>query len=48
MSFFFKFHWDGCKSSPRIALENVNPWHLLIARTKARTMRICSIEIMKL
>jgi hypothetical protein len=48
MPFFFEFHRDGCKSSPRIALERVSPWHLSIVRTKVGIMGICSIETMKL
>jgi hypothetical protein len=48
MLFFFEFHRDGCKSSPRIARERVSPWHLSIVRTKIRKMGICSIETVKL
>ncbi len=40
---FFGFCWYGCENGPRITLERVSLWHLLIVRTKARTMGICSI-----
>ncbi len=46
--FFFKFHWDGCKSNPKLVPNRANPWHLSIVRTKVGTMGICSIETMKL
>jgi hypothetical protein len=48
VTFFFDFHWDGCKSSPRIALERASPWHLSIVTAKTRMMEIYSIEIVKL
>ncbi len=43
-----RFCWDGCKSGPRIGLERVSLWHLLIMKIKVWMMGICSIEIVKL